>query len=337
MAELGIDLPLLWAAIIVVGVVMYVLLDGFDLGVGILFPFLPTDQDRDLAMNSVAPIWDGNETWLVLGGAGLFAAFPLAYAVILPGTYLPLIIMLLGLIFRGVAFEFRFKAHHRRHLWDKAFHYGSLAATIAQGMVLGAFIQGFEVENRQFAGGMFDWLTPFSLLTGAALISGYALLGATWLIMKTERELQERCYRLARGLLVAVLAFIGIVSVWTPLLNPEIAARWFTWPNIAWLSPVPVVTALVAFALWRALDRGREVLPFVLSLALFLLSFLGLGISLWPNVIPPDISIWEASAPPETQLFILIGTAILLPIILGYTGFTYFIFRGKVRPGAGYH
>ena len=196
-------------------------------------------------------------------------------------------------------------------------------------MVLGAFIQGFEVENRQFAGGMFDWLTPFSLLTGAALISGYALLGATWLIMKTERELQDRCYRLARGLLLAVLAFIGIVSLWTPLLNPEIAERWFTWPNIAWLSPVPVVTALVAFALWRALEQRREVLPFVLSLALFLLSFLGLGISLWPNVIPPDISIWEAAAPPETQLFILIGTAILLPIILAYTGFTYFVFRGK--------
>ena len=337
MAELAIDLPLVWAAIIVVGVVMYVLLDGFDLGVGILFPFLPTDQDRDLAMNSVAPIWDGNETWLVLGGAGLFAAFPLAYAVILPGTYLPLIIMLLGLIFRGVAFEFRFKAQRHRHLWDKAFHYGSLAATIAQGMVLGAFIQGFEVEDRQFGGGMFDWLTPFSLMTGAALISGYGLLGATWLIMKTERELQDRCYRLARGLLFAVLAFIGIVSVWTPLLNPEIAERWFTWPKIAWLSPVPVVTALVAFAHWRALEQTREVLPFVLSLALFLLSFLGLGISLWPNVIPPDISIWEAAAPPETQLFILIGTAILLPIILVYTGFTYFVFRGKVRPGAGYH
>ncbi len=337
MAELAIDLPLVWAAIIVVGVVMYVLLDGFDLGVGILFPFLPTDQDRDLAMNSVAPIWDGNETWLVLGGAGLFAAFPLAYAVILPGTYLPLIIMLLGLIFRGVAFEFRFKAQRHRHLWDKAFHYGSLAATIAQGMVLGAFIQGFEVEDRQFGGGMFDWLTPFSLMTGAALISGYGLLGATWLIMKTERELQDRCYRLARGLLFAVLAFIGIVSVWTPLLNPEIAERWFTWPKIAWLSPVPVVTALVAFAHWRALEQKREVLPFVLSLALFLLSFLGLGISLWPNVIPPDISIWEAAAPPETQLFILIGTAILLPIILVYTGFTYFVFRGKVRPGAGYH
>jgi cytochrome d ubiquinol oxidase subunit II len=337
MAELGIDLPLLWAAIIVVGVVMYVLLDGFDLGVGILFPFLPTDQDRDLAMNSVAPIWDGNETWLVLGGAGLLAAFPLAYAVILPGTYLPLIVMLLGLIFRGVAFEFRFKAGSRRHFWDKSFHYGSLAATIAQGLVLGAFIQGFEVDDRQFAGGMFDWLTLFSVLTGAALVSGYALLGATWLIMKTERELQDRCYRLARGLLMAVLAFIGIVSLWTPLMNPEIAARWFTWPNIAWLSPVPVVTALVAFTQWRALEQRREVLPFVLSLGLFLLSFLGLGISLWPNVIPPDISIWEAAAPRETQMFILIGTAILLPIILAYTGFTYFVFRGKVRPGAGYH
>ena len=337
MAQLGIDLPLLWAAIIVVGVVMYVLLDGFDLGVGILFPYLGSDEDRDVAMNSVAPIWDGNETWLVLGGAGLFAAFPLAYAVILPGTYLPLLIMLIALIFRGVAFEFRFKAERSRHWWDKAFHYGSLAATVAQGMVLGAFIQGFEVENRQFAGGMFDWLSPFSVLTGAALISGYALLGATWLVMKTEGELQDRCYRLARGLLLAVLAFVGIVSLWTPLLNPEIAARWFTWPNIAYLSPVPVVTALVALGHWRALARKREVLPFVLSLVLFLLSFLGLGISLWPNVIPPDISIWEAAAPPETQIFVLVGVLPLLPVILAYTAFTYFVFRGKVRPGAGYH
>jgi cytochrome d ubiquinol oxidase subunit II len=337
MADIGLDLPLVWAAIIVVGVIMYVLLDGFDLGVGILFPFLPTDQDRDLAMNSVAPIWDGNETWLVLGGAGLFAAFPLAYAVILPGTYLPLIVMLLGLIFRGVAFEFRFKAESSRHWWDRSFHYGSLAATIAQGMVLGAFIQGFAVANRQYAGGMFDWLTPFSLMTGAALVSGYALLGATWLIWKTERELQDRCYRLARNFLLVVLAFIVSVSLWTPLLHPEIAGRWFTWPNIAYLTPVPLVTGLVAFALWRALEERREALPFVLSLALFLLSFLGLGISLWPNVVPPDVSIWEAAAPPETQLFILIGTAILLPIILAYTGFTYFVFRGKVRPGAGYH
>jgi cytochrome d ubiquinol oxidase subunit II len=288
-------------------------------------------------MTSVAPIWDGNETWLVLGGAGLFAAFPLAYAVILPGTYLPLLIMLLGLIFRGVAFEFRFKAQTSRHLWDKAFHYGSLAATLAQGLVLGAFIQGFQVEDRQFVGSMFGWLSPFSLMTGVALIAGYGLLGATWLIMKTEGTLQDRCFKLARGLLLAVLVFVGIVSLWTPLLDPDIAARWFNWPNIAYLSPVPVVTALVAFTLWRALAGRRETLPFVLSLGLFLLSFLGLGFSLWPSIIPPDISIWEAAAPPETQIFVLIGMAPLLPIILGYTAFTYYVFRGKVRPGQGYH
>jgi cytochrome bd ubiquinol oxidase subunit II len=337
MAELAIDLPLLWAAIIVVGVVMYVLLDGFDLGVGILFPFLPADQDRDLAMNSVAPIWDGNETWLVLGGAGLFAAFPLAYAVILPGTYLPLLIMLIALIFRGVAFEFRFKARANRRWWDRAFHFGSLFATIAQGLVLGTFIRGFEVEGRAFAGGMLDWLSPFSLMTGLALISGYALLGATWLIMKTDGPLQERCYGFARVLLLAVVAFVGIVSIWTPLFNPEIAGRWFSWPNLAYLSPVPLVTALTVFWHWSALEQRRETLPFVLTMALFLLSFLGLGISLWPNVIPPDISIWEAAAPPETQGFVLVGMVILLPIVLAYTAVTYYVFRGKVRAGEGYH
>jgi cytochrome bd ubiquinol oxidase subunit II len=337
MTGLELDLPLIWAAIIVLGVIMYVLLDGFDLGVGILFPYLGSDADRDVAMNSVAPIWDGNETWLVLGGAGLFAAFPLAYAVILSGTYLPLLIMLVALIFRGVAFEFRFKATRNRHWWDWAFHNGSLFATIAQGLVLGTYIQGFEVENRSFAGGMFDWLSPFSVLTGLALISGYALLGASWLIMKTTGPLQQRCYALARRLLLAVLAFVGIVSVWTPLLDPNIAARWFSWPNIAYLSPVPVVTAAVAWWHWRSLERGREALPFVLTMALFLLSFLGLGISLWPNIVPPEISIWEAAAPPETQVFVLIGTAILLPIVLGYTVVTYYVFRGKVRPGEGYH
>jgi cytochrome bd ubiquinol oxidase subunit II len=337
MSHFALDLPLIWAAIIVLAVIMYVLLDGFDLGVGVLFPYLGSDAERDIAMNSVAPIWDGNETWLVLGGAGLFAAFPLAYAVILPGTYLPLLVMLIALIFRGVAFEFRFKASKNRHWWDRAFHYGSLFATFAQGLVLGTFIRGFEVEGRAFAGGMWDWLSPFSALTGVALISGYALLGATWLIMKTAGALQHRCYDLARRLLVAVLVFIGIVSIWTPFLDPDIAARWFGWPNIGYLSPVPLVTAAVAWWHWRALGRGAEVLPFVLTMVLFLLSFLGLGISLWPNLIPPDISIWEAAAPPETQSFVLIGTVILLPVVLGYTAVTYYVFRGKVRAGAGYH
>jgi cytochrome d ubiquinol oxidase subunit II len=337
MPTFELDLPLIWAAIIVLGVIMYVLLDGFDLGVGILFPYLGSDADRDVAMNSVAPIWDGNETWLVLGGAGLFAAFPLAYAVILPGTYLPLLIMLIALIFRGVAFEFRFKARANRYWWDRAFHYGSLFATVAQGLVLGTYIGGFEVEQRSFVGSMFHWLTPFSLLTGVALISGYALLGATWLIMKTTGALQDRCFALARRLLLAVLLFVGIVSIWTPLLDPHIAARWFSWPNIAYLSPVPIVTAAVAWWHWRSLERGREVLPFVLTMLLFLLSFLGLGISLWPNLIPPHVSIWEAAAPPETQAFALIGTLILLPVVLGYTAINYYVFRGKVRAGEGYH
>jgi cytochrome d ubiquinol oxidase subunit II len=337
MAAPEFDLPLIWAAIIVLGVIMYVLLDGFDLGVGVLFPYLGSDADRDVAMNSVAPIWDGNETWLVLGGAGLFAAFPLAYAVILPGTYLPLLVMLIALIFRGVAFEFRFKADRNRHWWDRAFHYGSLFAILAQGLVLGTYIRGFEVAERSFVGSMFEWLTPFSVLTGVALISGYALLGATWLIMKTTGPLQARCFGFARALLLAVLVFVGIVSIWTPLLDPHIAARWFSWPNIAYLSPVPIVTAAVAWWLWRSLMLGREVRPFVLTMVLFLLSFLGLGISLWPNVIPPHISIWEAAAPPETQAFALIGTVILLPIVLGYTAVTYYVFRGKVRAGEGYH
>ena len=337
MSELNVDLTLIWAAIIVIGVVMYVHLDGFDLGVGILFPFAPTDTDRDLMMNSVAPIWDANETWLILGGAALFGAFPLAYATILPGTYLPLLIMLIALIFRGVAFEFRFKANTSRHWWDKGFHYGSVFATFAQGLVLGAYIQGFEIEGRDFVGGMFDWLSPFSLLTGVALIAGYALLGSTWLIWKTTGALQDWCYRVSRPLLFAVLGFIVVVSIWTPFLDPDIAARWFSWPNMAYLSPVPVVTALVALWHYRSLERRREVLPFLLSMALFMLSFLGLGISLWPTIIPPDISIWDAAAPPETQAFLLVGVGILVPLILCYTALTYYVFRGKVTEDAGYH
>ncbi len=337
MSDLGIDLTLAWAGIIVLAVVMYVLLDGFDLGVGILFPYAPGDQDRDLMMTSVAPIWDGNETWLVLGGAALFGAFPLAYAVILSGTYLPLLIMLIALILRGVAFEFRFKATTGRHLWDKAFHYGSLLATVAQGLVLGSFIQGFEVEGRSYAGGMLDWLTPFAVMTGIALVAGYALLGCCWLIWKTEDGLQDWAFRIARPLLLAVLAFVAVVSVWTPLREPAIAERWFGWPNLLYLSPVPVVTALVAFGLWRAIGRRRERLPFLFAMSLFLLSFLGLGISLWPYAVPPAITIWAAAAPPQTQIFLLVGVGALLPVILGYTAFSYYVFRGKVRPGEGYH
>jgi len=335
---MNLDLPLIWALIILLAVFMYVLLDGFDLGVGILFPTARNDGERDLMMNSVAPIWDGNETWLVLGGGGLLAAFPLAYAIIMPALYFPVLLMLIALIFRGVAFEFRFKAtpSHRR-IWDLSFTFGSVVATFSQGLVLGGFLQGFEVDGRDFAGGPFDWLSLFSVFVGAGLVCGYALLGATWLIIKTEGELQERFYRLARPLLFVVLGFIVLVSAWTPLYYPFIAERWFSWPNLLYLSPVPILTAALAALLQRALARRREIQPFVLSLGLFLLGYLGLGISLWPYAAPPSVTIWDAASTPSSLSFMLVGVLILLPIILFYTGYSYFVFRGKVRSGEGYH
>jgi cytochrome d ubiquinol oxidase subunit II len=331
------DLPLIWAGVIAFGVIMYVVMDGFDLGVGILFPFFPERRDRDQMMNSVAPIWDGNETWMVLGGAGLFGAFPLAYAVILPALYLPLILMLIALIFRGVAFEFRFKSNRTRFLWDIAFSAGSLVATFAQGVALGGFIQGFTVVDRSFAGGSWDWLTPFSLFVGLALAGGYAMLGCGWLIMKTEGDLQARVYRAMPIAGLLTLAAIGIVSLWTPLAHPAIAERWFSWPNLLILSPVPLLVLVAIGLLWRALERKREVQPFLLTLALFLISYAGLAISLWPNVIPPSISIWEAASPPESQGFLLVGVLILVPIILAYTAYAYWVFRGKVPAEGHYH
>ncbi len=330
-------LTLAWVAIIGFAVFMYVLMDGFDLGIGILYPFAPSEEARDVMMNSVAPVWDFNETWLILGGAGLFAAFPIAYAVVLPAMYLPLLLMLIALIFRGVAFEFRFKARTSRHVWNKAFFLGSLLATFAQGVVLGSFIQGIEVQGRAFAGGMLDWLTPFSLFCGVALIGGYALLGSTWLIWRTIGRLQDWCYHTARRLLVVVLLLVAVVSLWTPFLEPTIAQRWFSMPNILLLSPVPLMVAVLAFGLWRSLEEGRDVLPFVFAMGLFALSYLGLAISLWPMLVPPRITVWQAAAPPETQVFLLVGMAFLIPTILIYTAYSYWVFRGKVTGAIGYH
>jgi cytochrome d ubiquinol oxidase subunit II len=330
------DLVPLWAAILAVGVFMYVFLDGFDLGVGILFPFAPDDGGRDLMMASVAPVWDGNETWLVLGGVALFAAFPLAFAVILPAVYFPILAMLLGLIFRGVAFEFRPTARNRRH-WDRAFFVGSLVATFAQGCVLGKFVLGFEVEGRHYAGTSMDWLHPFVLMVGAGLVFGYTLLGATWLVLKTEGRLQAWARRAAKLALVGVIAFIAAVSVWTPFLQSRIAERWFSWPNALAFAPVPLATAALAIWAWRALSRGGEASPFVAALGLFLMAYLGLAISLFPYVVPHTVTLWEAAGSPSTQAFMLIGTLFLLPIILTYTGWSYWVFRGKVRADIGYH
>jgi cytochrome d ubiquinol oxidase subunit II len=337
MITFTLDLVPIWTFILGVGVLLYVLLDGFDLGVGILYGFAPDTASRNLIMNSIAPIWDGNETWLVLGGVGLLAAFPLAFAIIMPAVYFPLAIMLLALVFRGVAFEFRYRDTERRGFWDYGFSWGSIIATFAQGIVLGAFIQGFKVDGRHFTGSSFDCFTPFSLLTGIALIFGYALLGAGWLVLKTEGDLQSLARRLGRVALLGVLAGIAIVSLWTPAIDPAIAHRWFSWPNMAYLAPVPIASGLLAVFIWRAFDRGGEARPFLGTVGLFLMSYLGIAISLWPMIVPHRYSLWQAASSESTQAFLLIGTLVLLPVILLYTGWAYWVFRGKVRADIGYH
>jgi cytochrome d ubiquinol oxidase subunit II len=335
---MDLDLPLIWALLIATAVFLYVVLDGFDLGLGILFPTARSATERDVMMNSVAPVWDGNETWLVLGGGGLYAVFPLAYAILMPALYAPIFAMLFGLVFRGVVFEFRFKSsEQRRWIWDIAFFLGSLTAALAQGVILGAIVQGIAVEGRAYAGGWLDWLTPFSVMTGVAVVIGYALLGATWLIWKCEGPMQDHFRGLAMTLMFAMLAMIGIVSLWTPALDPAIAARWFAMPQIFYTAPVPLMVLGLAVVLFKSLNGTRDALPFLASLALFLVTFAGLGISLYPNIVPPGITIWDAAAPDSSLEFLLAGAAVLIPMILAYSAYAYWIFRGKVRPGEGYH
>ena len=331
------DLTLIWTVIIALSVLLYVLLDGFDLGVGILYGFA-AEAHRPTIMNAIAPIWDGNETWLVLGGVALLAVFPLAFAIIIPAVYFPVLLMLLALVFRGVAFEFRFEQPWLTRFWSQGFFVGSAIACFAQGAVLGAFIQGFKVEGCQFSGTSWDWLTPFSILTGLALIAGYGLLGAGWLIIKTEGDLNTWARRAGRVCPIGVLAAILMVSLWTPLLDTAIWSRWFSWPGIAWLSPVPITTAVLALGCWRALGgEGGDGAPFLTAMGLFLISYLGVAISLWPMIVPRHFTLWQAASSPSTQAFLLIGTLALLPVILLYTAWSYWVFRGKMHEGVGYH
>jgi len=330
------DFVPIWTAIIALGVFFYVMLDGFDLGVGMLFGLAPDTPSRNMIMNSVAPVWDGNETWLVLGGVALLAAFPLAFAIIIPAVYFPVLVMLLSLVFRGLAFEFRFRDSENKTFWDHAFAYGSGLATFSQGVVLGAFIQGFEVSGRTFSGSSFDFLTPFSVVTGIALMFGYGLLGAGWLILKTEGEVQAAARRHGRICLIGVLVAIGIVSIWTPLAQPVIAARWFAFPNIVIFAPVPIAALAVAFFTWRSLGADHEARPFIGAILLFLLSYLGIAISLFPMIVPYKYTLTEAASSEATQAFLLVGTLFLLPIVLMYTAWSYWVFRGKVR-GQFYH
>lgn len=329
-------LPIIWAGVIGGAVAMYVILDGFDLGLGILFPFAANDREREQMMASVKPFWDGNETWLVLGGGGLLVAFPTAYAIIMPAFYIPIILMLLALVFRGITFEFRGLAGGKR-AWNAAFAGGSTLAALCQGLVLGGMIQGIKVENGAFAGGPFDWATPFSFICALGVATGYALLGATWMILKTEGAIAKRAKRQAQMLLPTVLVFMAIVSLWTPLLMPSIAQRWFSTPNIFYLWPVPLITGLVALLGWVGLQKDRDALPFLSTIGLFLLGYLGLAISWFPYLVPPSVTVWEAAAAPGSQMFMLVGTLILLPFILGYTVLIYWLFRGKVAEGESYH
>ena len=332
------DLPLIWGLLIATAVFLYVVLDGFDLGCGILFPFAPSDKCRSRMMNSIAPFWDGNETWLVLGGGGLFVAFPVAYAILMPALYLPIMLMLMGLIFRGVAFEFRFKADAKdRKLWDIAFHGGSLLAAFMQGVVLGNFIQGVEVDGRNFAGGSLDWANGFAIVTGISLVFGYALLGATWLVMKTEDETQAWARNAAKYVLGFVAIAMAVVSITMPFIDERISELWFSTPNIYYLLPIPLLTTVAFITLWRDLNKeAREVRPFLLTLGLFLLGYIGFGISLYPWIVPFEFTLWDAAAASTSQSITLIGTAIMLPIILGYTAYCYYIFRDKSSDEAMY-
>jgi cytochrome d ubiquinol oxidase subunit II len=331
------DLAFIWAGLIAFAVLVYVILDGFDLGIGILYPFARSEKDRDLMMNSVAPVWDGNETWLVLGGGGLFAVFPLAYAIIMPALYIPITIMLLALVFRGVSFEYRWRTVRWKGFWNYAFFGGSIVAAFTQGIALGALVQGIEVSNRAYACGWFDWLTPFSILTGFALVVGYALLGATWIVFKTEGDLNVQMRRYAWWLGAGTLGLIGIVSLITPFLDPIYFERWFNLPGSLVSMVVPAVMLVLVWAFFTSLNDGKDLQPFLSALGFFVVSFVGIGISFYPMMVPPSLTIWQVAAPDSSLAFALVGAVILIPIILAYTAYAYWVFRGKMDPAEGYH
>lgn len=334
---MAIDLAFVWAFLIAFAVLAYVVMDGFDLGIGILFPFFRSKGDRDTMMNTVAPVWDGNETWLVMGGGGLLAVFPLAYATVLPALYMPLIAMLLGLIFRGVAFEFRWRTQRWLSVWDWGFSAGSMVAAFSQGIALGALIEGIPVANRAYAGGWWDWLTPFSVATGISLVIGYALLGSTWLVLKTTGDLAARARDIARPATYLTLLGMGVFSLWTPLIDPHYLGRWLSFPAVIFSILVPLLVLTCVTVILSGLNREKDLYPFLAALGLFVLGFVGIGISFFPYIVPPSLTIQEAAAPDASLAFLLVGAVVLIPIILAYTGYAYWVFRGKVRPGEGYH
>lgn len=339
MSGLSYWLPVIWALIVVVAVTIYVVLDGFDLGVGMIMGVEKNPADRNIMISTIAPVWDGNETWMVLGGASLFGVFPGGYSTLLPALYIPIVLMLVALIFRGVAFEYRHLAHtdHGKSLWNTGFVLGSAIASFFQGTILGGYIQGISITNGSFSGGALDWLTPFSVLCGVSVITGYSLLGATWLVWRTRGELEARARKWAGILTIAMFFCIVVVSLWTPMLNAPYLRRWTTWPNMIFVSPVPILVVVCGIILLLSLKKNSLRTPFFCALGLFFLTLSGLAISVWPYAIPPQLTLWDVAAPLSSQIFQLVGTVILLPIILGYTFYSYHVFRGKVTTEHGYH
>ncbi|MBV1838279.1 cytochrome d ubiquinol oxidase subunit II [Acetobacter estunensis] len=332
-------LPIIWAVILIAAISIYVILDGFDLGIGMLFMLERDETRRNVMISTIAPVWDGNETWMVLGGAVLYGVFPGAYATLLPAFYLPIVLMLAALIFRGVAFEFRVmtRGTPRAGYWDLGFMIGSAVAAFCQGAVLGGVIQGVKVTDGAFSGGSFDWLTPFTVLCGLSVMCGYALLGATWLVWRTTGTLEASCRHWAGRLVIGLFACIVAVSVWTPLLHAPYLRRWTEWPNILFVTPVPILVIVLGLLLVASLRKGHSRVPFLCTLGWFFLCLSGLGITVWPYAVPPTLTLWDVSSPPSSQFFQLVGTVILLPIILTYTIYSYRVFRGKVSEADGYH
>ena len=330
------DLVTLWAFLVGLVVIFYVVLDGFSLGVGLLFPTARKEEDWDLLIGTIAPVWDANQTWLVFGGGALFAVFPVVYGVLFSALYIPLLTFVFGLIFRGVAFEFRANAR-RKEVWNRAFFWGSLVAVVAQGLTLGGILSGVKVSEERFAGGALDWLNPFSVMVSLALIAGYILLGSTYLIIKTSGSVQERARRQASWAARVVLGFQVLVTIWTPLHYPSVWTRWFDPPRIYFVWVFPVTGLMAFYGLIRSVKAGREILPFIFSVVFYLAGYLGLIASLYPYAIPPNITFQEAAAQRETMVFTLWGTLIVLPVVWGYIIYSYSVFRGKVGGETYYH
>ncbi len=325
-----------WSSLIALAIILYVILDGFSLGVALLFPTARDEEERDLLMASIAPVWDANQTWIVFGGGALFVAFPMVYGVLFSALYVPLLTFIFGLIFRGVALEFRANAT-RKGPWNRAFFYGSLTAVMAQGLTLGGIISGIRVAGDRFAGGALDWLNPFSVMVGIALISGYLLLGSTYLIIKTTGPVQDRAYRQALRSGMVVLGFQVLVTFWTPLHYPTVLTRWFSSPTVYFIWTFPTLGLIAFYGLTRSLKARREVLPFFCTVVLFFAGYLGLAASLYPYALPPSITFQEAVAQSETLRFTLWGGLIVLPLVLAYMVYSYIVFRGKVGREKYYH